>query len=131
MSGSISSLGSLSAVEVSDRRSGNSAGSVSTTTTSDHAVTTQRSGADKPPYTLNPLPRVDPDLGLTVLEFYNTQNELEYSVPSSRQLAAYQAAMQSGGTQTADASQTGASQAGTSLAGSAAKHIGSGSQAAG
>lgn len=100
MSGSISSLGSLSAVEVSNRQSGSSAGSVSTTTTSEQALATQASSADKPPYTLNPLPRVDPDLGLTVLEFYNTQNELEYSVPSSRQLAAYQAAMHSGSTQT-------------------------------
>ena len=109
MSGSISSLGSLSAVEVSNRQSGSSAGSVSTTTTSEQALATQASSADKPPYTLNPLPRVDPDLGLTVLEFYNTQNELEYSVPSSRQLAAYQAAMDSGSTTQTDSSPAGGS----------------------
>lgn len=128
MSGTISSLGSLSPVEANGRRSD---GSVTAAATTTPTAATPTAEADKPPYTLNPLPRVDPDLGLTVLEFYNTQNELEYSVPSSRQLAAYQAAMQSGGTQTADASQTGASQAGPSQAGGAAKHIGSGSQAAG
>jgi len=40
--------------------------------------------------TPNPLLRLDPVLGMVVIEFHNTSGALTTSIPSQRQLAAYQ-----------------------------------------
>lgn len=89
MSGSISSLSSLATYDASDLRSDSS-------TASDALSTTPATGGSGPPYSLNPALQVDPDLGLAILQFCDQSGDIEYTVPSSRQIAAYQAAMQSG-----------------------------------
>jgi hypothetical protein len=43
-----------------------------------------------PPPTPNPTMRLDPALGMVVIEFHNTSGALTTSIPSQRQLAAYQ-----------------------------------------
>jgi hypothetical protein len=40
--------------------------------------------------TPNPILRLDPALGMVVIEFHNTSGALTTSIPSQRQLAAYQ-----------------------------------------
>jgi hypothetical protein len=103
MSGSISSLVGSVSYEASSLRNDSSAASA----TSSATAQAETSG---PPYSLNPALQIDPTLGMAILQYCDQSGDVEYTMPSSHQIAAYKAAMQSSttaGTKSATGTESG------------------------
>ncbi|MDR3440139.1 hypothetical protein [Telmatospirillum sp.] len=99
MSGSIPSVGSVASVEQTVRQ--RDSATVQTDASSDNQE------PERPPYSLKPALTIDADVGLAILQFYDQNGQVLYSVPNARQIDAYRVAMNSEAPQTDQAGPSG------------------------
>ncbi|MDR3718530.1 MAG: hypothetical protein P4K98_06985 [Bryobacteraceae bacterium] len=104
MSGSIPVLGSVASVEQTVRQRDSSAGQTDANSTNPEL--------GRPPYSLKPAVTIDANVGLAVLQFYDQNDQVLYSVPSARQIDAYRLTMGSEAPQTDQSGPSGVPAAG-------------------